>query len=431
MKKLIMLCAAVAMFGVAFGQSKEAEAVKKRLEKAEVATADAKKGATAGAWIEKANVLVDAAIVYTSKLIQGFSIEQAIAMIGQPKATVAVDFKGESYNKYEYANFDVYVNNQNQIVFWEVTNDVVQGALQSSFEALVKAKSIAPKDFTGSAKGVTVTNRLKTQLQSEGMAMYSMNRSAEAAKDFELSVEAGDLVGTLDTAYLYYAGVAYVEANNTAKATPIFEKLLNYGRDQEGMVYYYLSQIFMIQNDSKKAIELLEAGFKKYPSNPTLITSLINAFIVAKEDPTKIVAIVKQAQQLDPKNTSLYLVESSVYNEIGDKVNAYKALESAQEIDPTYYDAFYNYGIMKILEAEDVRKESDKIDLNDAKAYDAAMANIVQLQKDAISKLEKAHELNPTNFDVADLLRQLYFPTREENAAQYEKYLKLSEELKN
>lgn len=429
MKKLILLCAAVATFGVAFGQSKEAEAVKKKLEKNALATQDAKKGATVGPWLEKANILIDASNTYTSKLIPGFAIEQTLQLLGQPNAQSSVEFKGSKYTKYVYDNFNLYANESNLIAFWEVTGSVEDNALNDAYDALVKAKSISPKDFLGTSKGVTVADRLKAQLQTEGMAKYSMGNSLEAAKDFVLSFETAQLTGAFDTIYLYYAGVAYSEVGDNAKAAPIFEKLLSAGSDQDGMVQYYLSLCFMANNEPLKAIEVLEKGFKKYPSNNTLIASLINAYISSKQDPAKIVAIVQQAQQLDPKNVSLYLVESSVYNEIGDRENSYKALEKAQQLDPTYFGAFFNYGVMKILEAEDVRKESDKIDINDTKSYDAAMMKIVQLQKDAVDTLEKAHELDSKNFDVVDLLRQLYFPLRDEQPAKYEKFDQLSKEL--
>lgn len=429
MKKLILLCAAVATMNVAFGQSKEAEAVKKKLDKNTIATQDAKKGASAATWIERANILVESANVYTSKIIPGFTAEQLFVTIGQPVSKENVVLKGVNYDVYNFENFKLYTNEGGVVAFWNVTNDAIENALGQAYDALVKAKSINAKDFSGNAKGVSAADKLKTQLQTEGMAQYSMGNPVEAAKDFMLSVETAQLSGAFDTMYLYYAGVAYSEAGDNAKAIPLFEKLLSVDSDQEGMVFYYLSQGYIAQGEANKAIEVLEKGFKKYPSNNTLIAALINAYITSKQDPSKIVAIVQQAQQLDPKNTSLYLVESSVYSEIGDRANAYKALEKAQQLDPKFFSAFFNYGVMKILEAEDVRKESEKIDLNDTKAYDAAMAKILTLQDEAVIVLEKAHEIEPTNYDVVDLLRQLYFPRREKDAAKYEKYEGLSKTL--
>lgn len=429
MKKILFLCAALVAFGSAFGQTKEAEAFKKKIEKNATALSDAKKGVTVAPWIEKANILLDANSAYTGKLFQGLKADQIIPMIGQPQSTTTADLKDVKYNKLVYPTFDLYTNDQNVIAFWVVTAPVFDNGLTDAYEALVKAKSIDAKVFTGTGKGVAATDRLKADLQSTGMAMYNMGNSAAAAADFSLAVDAAKLTGVVDTAFMYYAGVAYFEANNIDKSVQMLELALNNGTDQNGMVYYYLSQCYMNQSNHEKAIEILQQGFKKYPGNSTLIASLINAYITAKKDPVDIVAVVKQAQRLDSTNVSLYLVESSVYNEIGDRENAYSALLKAQEVDSTYEGAFYNYGIMKILEAENVRKEADKIDVNDAKSYDAAMAHIVELQSQAIEKLEKAFELDKTNSNTVDLLRQLYFPRRDKEPAKYELYEQLHKQM--
>ena len=427
MKKLIILAATMLTVVATYGQSKELESFNKKLAKNEATIA--KKGETAALLVAKSAIYIDAANAHTSKLIQGLPLDQTTALIGQPQSTEQVTIADIKYNKHIFPHFDLYTNEQNFVAFWIPKTVVVENALKLSYDVLVKAKSIDPKYFENKGKGALAAEQLQGLFQTDGMAFYTLNKSKEASVLFLQSVHAGELFNSLDTTYLYYAGIASLEDKNLTQAQGIFEKLLSVDYTQEGMVYFYLSQIFMDSKDYNNAIEILETGFAKFPGNKTLLNSTINAYVLAKKDQSKIIELIKQAQSLDTANISLILVEASIFNEMGDKPSAYKSLERASKQDPLYFSAYYNYAIMKILEAEDLRKDAEKLDINDTDGYNKMLALSFSAQKDAIVKLEKAHELQPKNFDVVDLLKQLYFPRRDEAKEQYEKYEKLALEL--
>ncbi len=424
MKKLIIMAIAILSVATSYGQSKELESFNKKLAKNE--SAIAKKGETAALLLAKSQIYISAANAYTSKLIQGMLVDQTVALIGQPQSAEEIEVDGVKYTKHLYPHFELYSNEANVITFWIPTTVLVENALETSYNTLVSAKAIDPTIFEGSGKGAIAAEQLQGLYQTDGMAYYSLGKSQEAAELFKQSVIVGQLFNTLDTAYLYYAGIASYEAKNLKEAQGIFEKLLEAGSSQEGMSYFYLSQIYSDQQEYLKAIEVLEVGFAKYPTNTTLLNSMINAYVLGKQDKSKIVTLIKQAQSLDTANISLILVESSIYNEMGDKPSAYAALERAIVMNPEFYTAYYNYSIMKILESEDIRKAAEKLDINDTEGYNKMIAQGFKVQSDAIAKLEKAHELKPENVDVIDLLKQLYFPRRDEFKEQYEKFEKLA-----
>ncbi len=424
MKKLILSAVALSTLTVSFAQNKDVEKLQKALVKNDASIADAKKASTAAPWIERADIFIDMANAYTKNLIPGFGLTQIQETIGAPSSSNEVEYKGVTYMQHSYPEFDVYTNpEQNTISFWMVKEAPVEGALTKAFESLEKAHSLSSKEFEGTGKGSVAASRLVAAYQADGMAFYNMGEGDKAGELFEKSFEVGELTGTFDTLYLYYAGIAYFEGQDFAAAVPALEKVLNAGSDQDGQLYYYLAESYIKEGNTDKAITVLEDGFNKYPADETIMGTLINAYMAAKKDPSQIVTLVQKAQELSPKNTTLYMVESSIYAEMGDNAKAYVVLEKIMnDIDPNFFSAYYNYAIMKILEAQEIRKQADALDLNDVKGYEAKMDEIVAIQTDAIEKLEKAHEIDKANKDVIDVLKQLYFPRREDEGskARYE-----------
>ncbi|MFI3295156.1 MAG: tetratricopeptide repeat protein [Rikenellaceae bacterium] len=419
MKKFILLASAMFALTAASAQDKEVVKIEKSLEKSDLAIADAKKATLATTWIDRGNLFIDMANVYTKSLIQGFGLTQIQSAIGAPKSTEAVEFKGVQYNLNEFDKFDVYTNSgDNMIAFWLVNEYPIETPLESAYESLVKAKELSSKEFEGAGKGSIAAGRLQAIYQADGMAHYSLDNSEDAAELFLKSFEVGELTDSFDTVFLYYAGICFYESAHYAKAISALDKVFAAGSDQEGMVYYYMADSYSQLGDTQKAIDLLEEGFAKYPTDNTIMGTLINVYMTSKQDPSKIVEVIKAAQELDPSNTSLYMVESTIYNEMGDSEKAYAVLDKViNEIDPAYFGAYYNYAIMKVLDAQALNEEAAKLDLNDVKGYNDMMDQIIALQAEAIEILEKAHEIEKENVAVIELLKQLYFPRRDEEGA--------------
>lgn len=419
MKKLLFLFVALATLA-ASAQTKEAETLKKKLDKNTEATQDAKKAATASIWIERAGIMIDASNIFTAKLIAGFSLEQVTPMVGPATSTEEVKVGGEPYTKYIFPHFDFWTNGEGLIQFWQTKTELVPNALSEAYNNLAKAKGISEKDFM--AKGVLFASKLQNQYQTDAMAWYSLGDLPKAAVNFEGAAKTAALMGEVDTTMIYYGGIANFDSENYAAALPIFEQVASLGAEQEGLIYYYIGECQSRLGEKDKAIATMEKGFEKYPQNASIVGTLINIYLASESNPEKLIALIGQAQKLDPKNTSLYLVESTIYDKLGKKSEAYAALDKAIASDSSYFNAFYNYGIFKVLEAEKIREQADKLDLNDTKGYNALIEQAIAIQSEAIAKLERAFEIDSTHVTTIDLLRQLYFPKRDESAAMLERY---------
>ena len=111
MKKLLLILAAAATAWTATAQTKALDNLNKRLLKSDATVADPKKAGSAGTWVDRATVLLDASNIYTKELIAGFSIEQSLNLIpDEYEEIVEVEVGGKPHKKYIFKNYDIYVD---------------------------------------------------------------------------------------------------------------------------------------------------------------------------------------------------------------------------------------------------------------------------------------------------------------------------------
>ncbi len=423
MKKLLLIAlfASISFAGVA--QKTNTTAVEKKLERSDKAIADERKAKNFNVWIDRANVLLEAATIYTSKLLADFPVAQVTgpSMLGEPTSIEEETVSGVVYSKYVYPKIDLFVNAQGNIAFWIAKEDLREDVLNLAYDALAKAKELNDKTFARNNKVKTLIENLTSEFSTVGRTNYMLGAPLVGAELFEGAFKTKELEGVFDTISLYFAGICYFEGGDFENAKKKFEHMISVGAYEDGMSYFYLAGSQEKLNETKEAIATYEAAFEKYPSNSSIMGGLINAYIASDENPEKLIELIKKAQEVDPSNVSLYLVEAQIWDKIGNKENAYAALNIAMEKDAQNTNARYNYAVFKIMESDAIVNEANKVDINDTKTYDAMMKQVEELRKESIVKLEECYALAPTDANFIDLLRQMYFVCRDYNDGEYQK----------
>ncbi|MEG3047889.1 MAG: hypothetical protein RR872_04570, partial [Mucinivorans sp.] len=141
MKKLLILAAALLTLG-AVAQNKEEEAISKKIAKSDEMVADAKKSLQPNTWITRAEAFIEAANLYSNKLIAGFAAETLLTPMGAADSIVDVTYSGMALKKHSYQAVDIYVNDKGLIQYWQVKKEYIKDALKKAYDALVKAKEV-------------------------------------------------------------------------------------------------------------------------------------------------------------------------------------------------------------------------------------------------------------------------------------------------
>ena len=200
---------------------------------------------------------------------------------------------------------------------------------------------------------------------------------------------------------------------------------LDKGFEADGDTYYYLGYSQEKQEKKADAKETYIAGIEKYINNQNLLTSFISFCLLSGEDPSLVLSYISKAQAADPQNASNYLAEGVVYDQMKEYDKAIPAYEKALQIDPKMFPALFNLGFAYRAKAIAVNKEITQTDYTNTARIEELRTEFLKDMRSAIDPFEKAHELQPANKDVVEILKSLYFTLREEGPemqANYEKY---------
>ena len=175
MKKFLIALAVLLSVQVADAQVKTPDAAQKALEKAVVASQDAKKATKVATWLKLATSYMDAYAAPAGAAWLGATKQDlALVMPGvQPLSTVQADLSGEPCMKEVYEDKEFYYNQAGQIVLINITKPVVEDALWSARDAYVKAYEVDVKQTK--VKDITAgLSNISKKLFEDGMNEYTL-----------------------------------------------------------------------------------------------------------------------------------------------------------------------------------------------------------------------------------------------------------------
>lgn len=428
MKRVLIVLALFATL-TAGAQSKSPAAIVKAVEKAEQTVQNPKKAEDFNSWFKLGEAYYQAYANPTANVL-GSTRQELEFVMGNDKpvgAEEVVTLGGVEYVKVPYADKNLYFSVAGLLQFTEVTKPVYQD------DVLAKAVDAFAKSYTYDAKGKKTKDialKLQTIEQNyfqDAFTVYTLGNPAEASRLFGKAAATSKTApcAKVDTLAIYYAGLTAIESHLDADAKKYFLEAQALGYESEGGLYANLSEIEMAAGDTLAARKYLEDGFLKYPSNPQVLTSLINLYIGTKENPEKIIVLLEQAKAQMPDNPSLYYVEGDIWVKIKNYDKAVEAYRKSNEINPAYEMGFYGEGVMQFDRAVDIQNEMNDLPLNEYKKYDELSKQFEQVLKLAIEPFEKAFEISQNEsvkLSAADYLKRIYFVYRSEYQTEYEKY---------
>jgi tetratricopeptide (TPR) repeat protein len=234
----------------------------------------------------------------------------------------------------------------------------------------------------------------KSDLTNAGVGGFEKEQYDVALKAFEGILKVNELAGltAIDTTIIYNCALASYNGKDWTKAETYFQKTidLNYA---EGDAILLLHQVYTNTNDSVKMVANLKNGFKKYPKDDRILTTLINYYLSAHQN-AEALNYLNTALEQDPKNPSFYYARGVLYDQGKDFVNSEKDYKTCLEIDPNYFNALYNIGVL--FYNKGVERNNQANDLTDMNAFnkvrDEANESTVYF-KTALPYMEKAFEV--------------------------------------
>ena len=447
MKKFLFIAAALLMFAVPAANAQKVNTASelKKLEKVDVAAADAKKSVKAATWVARGKAYTDAYILPTKELGRGVPVQVLQMNVGQPEGMVEGELMGQPMVVLVYEYVDVYVSPATYMIEgWNQKKAIKENIAETAIESLAKAYELDPKS---ESKIAPIAMSLANALSQQGDALNSVGRTEEAAQCFVLAYLSQSIVPSTkaDGNNLYNAGMlmtihatsltgeesmaAYKAAEN------IFTQALATGyADESGNIYYYLFHCYYGQKEADrdlylgKAKETLLAGIKLFPKNNTILDGLMQ-FYTAEQgvgDPAELITLVENSLKEDPSNYDLWFGRGRVYNALKNYDKCVESFKKCVELRPAEFEANFYTGYFIVEKANALVEELNSNTGLSYEAYEEENAKINLVFAEAIPWLEKAYEIKPTDVGTVDFLNKLCFRLRDMDGMM-EKYNKYHE----
>jgi tetratricopeptide (TPR) repeat protein len=243
---------------------------------------------------------------------------------------------------------------------------------------------------------------LYSALMSQGAALYSGQNLKDGLTLFKLASD----VKPSDTTSTLYAGIVSQQLQDFTTAKSYFEKFISQnGKDPA--VFYSLSVLKKNDKDYDGAVAILKKGIEANPRDKDLRGELINTYIAANKL-NDALEDLKQMVANDPKNVTNTLNLGILYDNSGNKEEAFKYYNKVLELEPTNYDCNFNIGVMYFNEAVETKKKVDAMDIKTYQKEGKAVEEQVCKQfNTAKPYFDKCAALNPKDEVVAENLVNL------------------------
>lgn len=434
MKRLLVLAsiATMGVSGTAFGQSGVNEAnLMQKVSKAEAATQDPKKNTKAATWITLGDANYNATIAPIASLYRGLSELEMMFMMGKNEQSTDT-INGVQMNVASYDYVDVYLTN-GVVSFWKTKKAINPNGLEKAEAAYMKAYEL-DKDNAATLKkvqqGLTNVYNWYKQIADNNFTQQNLPvAAAEFAKAYDLLQEG--VITAADTTSSFNAGLIYAILKDYPNGEKYLSAALKDGLAKGGDTYYYLNLCYAGEGKNAEAKQVLMDGIKAYPMNSKLVEGLLSVYAATGEDPNEIIPLVNEAIQNDPKNPELYAGLGRVYDKLGQPDKSIEAFKQALALAPDDFATNYNIGLMLIKRGDEANNALNDKMFTSTESLKAEEAAVNAMYAEALAPLEKAHELQPDDITTVELLKNLYFRFRDDNAQYMEKYKHYNELLES
>ncbi len=223
---------------------------------------------------------------------------------------------------------------------------------------------------------------------------------------------------------LYNSFFSAYKMKDNAKSKEILQELIDINFN-EPSIFTHMSNIYIEEKNTDKALEYLALGREMFEEDQALINAEINLYIQLGRT-SELIGKLGEAIALDDENDLLYFNRGTIYDQEGDIPNAEKDYLKALDLNPTSFGANYNLGALYFNKGVETNNKANGTSNNTVyaklkKQADAAFAK-------ALPYLEAAHDLDADDKNTLLSLKQLYYLNND--YAKSEEMKKLIAELK-
>ena len=203
---------------------------------------------------------------------------------------------------------------------------------------------------------------------------------------------------------LYNSFFASNKMKDNKKSKELLQQLIDINFN-EPAIYIHMSNIYIAEDNTDKAIEYLEMGRDMFEEDQSLINTEINLFIQLNRT-AELIGKLGEAIELDPENDLLYFNRGTIYDQEGNVEKAEKDYKMAIELNPSSFGANYNLGALYFNYGVKLKDEASNTSNNTK--YTGLKKQADDNFVKALPYMEEAFNLNGEDKNTIISLKQLY-----------------------
>jgi tetratricopeptide (TPR) repeat protein len=380
-------------------------AMENKLNKSNADIQDPKKNIKAKTWVTRGILMTEIYNFHNQYLRKNMPQTEARLFFKEPKEIKPYEDGSDVMEDFVYERITLTFRNK-VLDTWKETVKMFEKPLPEARMSFEKAISIDTegKETKSIKEGLAA---LKLSYETEAVFAYNDKNYTEAYNNFAQILEINKfpiMENLQDTIIMYNTARAAYEMKDYTKAVQLFSEVKNLGL-KEPFLYVFLKNSYLGMGDTLTAESTLNEGFTKYPDNESILIELINYYLVSQQS-DKALDFLNIARKSDPTNVSYIFAEGTIRDKMGNFEEAKSTYLNCLEIDPNFYNAAFNLGVLHYNKA--VKMYDEIVNIADNQEYEKAKAEADDMFKAAIPYMEKAHEIDPGTKEPLETLRTLY-----------------------
>ncbi len=305
-------------------------------------------------------------------------------------------------------------------------------ALDKAVESYLKANEL---DTKGSYKieNVKALGALQGLSLNTGNDAFTAKNYDAAIANYARSEKIAKAFGVADTNAIFNSALAYESKGDAANAITRYREAIAAGYNK-AEVYRYIASLQRKGDDLNGAIATIGEGRSKFPDDKELILDEMS-YLLAADRSAEAEESVKLGLSKDPNNAVLWSILASLYDKKASDAKeeaamvewytkAEEAYKKSIELDPKFFDSYFNIGVLYNNRAAFEYEKCNKIKSDTEYTKCKTVADDIYVK--AIPFFEQAHELKADDVQTIQQLMKLYAKNGDQ-----EKYAKMKALLGN
>ena len=381
-------------------------ALEKKLKKSDEDITDAKDKLKANTWLNRGELFLDIHEVNIEFLRPGMPASEAKLYLKEPNETKTVQDNGRTLEHHVYDRVTLIYEND-VLQDWEETKVLHPDPLREALNAFEEALKLDDKGKMDK-KVLEQLENLKRMAESDAIRYYSKGEYDRALEKFEIIMDASKTKAYdnyVDSIIIYNAALAAKNAGNHELSAKYFEKATEIGYGGSD-AYYLLKNEYIALEDSAMALDALQRGYRLYPDTSLILFELVNYYLsIGNADEG--MRFLELAQEQESDNPSIYFAKGTLYERMGDKEKAMEAYKESLEVDPEFFNSWFNIGALHFNNAVELYDIANTKE--DLEEYNKAKAVADEELRKAIEPMKTANRLNPDEKAALETLSTIYY----------------------